>query len=220
MFWTVVLGKTLESPLDCKVKPVNPKKKKKKKKKSVLSIHWKGWCWSWSSNTLATWCEERTHWENPWCWERLRARKGGDKRGWNGWRASLNGHESEWTQGNREGQGSLPCCSLWGESDMTWQLNNHNAHAHTQSPIMTSCAHVKTGKFTLFRNIKIGSNITFSFEKQGTDYPRSQMNNCLQWGERKLWWETSPRWGQRVALWALTDISLADLTAVTQLCAL
>ena len=28
---------------------------------SVLSVHWKDWCWSWSSNTLATWCEELTH---------------------------------------------------------------------------------------------------------------------------------------------------------------
>ena len=30
-------------------------------------IHWKGWCWSWSSNILATWCEEPTHWKIPWC---------------------------------------------------------------------------------------------------------------------------------------------------------
>ena len=26
-----------------------------------LNIHWKDWCWSWNSNTLATWCEELTH---------------------------------------------------------------------------------------------------------------------------------------------------------------
>ena len=41
-------------------------------KEIILSIHWKDWCWSWSSNTLATWCEELTHWKRPWCWERLR----------------------------------------------------------------------------------------------------------------------------------------------------
>ena len=29
-------------------------------RKSVLNIHWKDWCWSWSSNALATWCEELT----------------------------------------------------------------------------------------------------------------------------------------------------------------
>ena len=28
---------------------------------SILNIHWKDWCWSWSSSTLATWCEELTH---------------------------------------------------------------------------------------------------------------------------------------------------------------
>ena len=30
------------------------------------------WCWSWSSSTLAIWCEQLTHWIRPWCWERLR----------------------------------------------------------------------------------------------------------------------------------------------------
>ena len=45
-------------------------------RKSVLNIHWKDWCWSWNSNTLASWCEEITHWKRPWCWERLRAREG------------------------------------------------------------------------------------------------------------------------------------------------
>ena len=29
----------------------------------TLNIHWKGWCWSWSFNTLATWHEESTHWK-------------------------------------------------------------------------------------------------------------------------------------------------------------
>ena len=41
--------------------------------KSVLNIHWKDWCWSWNSNTLATWCKELTHRERPWWWERLKA---------------------------------------------------------------------------------------------------------------------------------------------------
>ena len=31
-------------------------------RKSVLGAHWKDWCWSWSSNTLATWYKEQTHW--------------------------------------------------------------------------------------------------------------------------------------------------------------
>ena len=58
-------------------------------RRSVLSVHWKDWCWSWNSNTLATWCEELTHLKNPWFWERLRAGGEGDNRGWDGWMASL-----------------------------------------------------------------------------------------------------------------------------------
>ena len=47
-------------------------------RKSILNIHWKDWCWS--SNTLATWCEELTPLKRPWCWERLKAGGGGDDR--------------------------------------------------------------------------------------------------------------------------------------------
>ena len=43
--------------------------------KSIWNIHCKDWCWSWSSNTLATWCEELTHWKRSWCRERLRRRR-------------------------------------------------------------------------------------------------------------------------------------------------
>ena len=57
-------------------------------RKSVLNIHWKDWCWSWSSNPLATWCKELTHLKRPWCWERLKAGGEGDNRGWDGWMAS------------------------------------------------------------------------------------------------------------------------------------
>ena len=37
---------------------------------------------------MATWCEELTHWERPWCWERLKVGEA-DDRGWDGWMASL-----------------------------------------------------------------------------------------------------------------------------------
>ena len=49
-----------------------------------LDFHWKDWCWS--SNTLATWCKEQTHWKRAWFWEGLRARGEGDDRmrWWNG----------------------------------------------------------------------------------------------------------------------------------------
>ena len=37
-----------------------------------------------SSNTLATWCKEPTHWKRPWCWERLKVQREGDDRRWDG----------------------------------------------------------------------------------------------------------------------------------------
>ena len=57
-------------------------------RRSVLGAHWKDWCWSWNSNTLATVCEELTQWKKPWCWEELGAGGEGDDRGWDGWMAS------------------------------------------------------------------------------------------------------------------------------------
>jgi len=62
-------------------------------RRSVLGVHWKDWCWSWNSSTLATSCEELTHLKRPWCWERLRAGGDGEDRGWDGWMASL----TRWT---------------------------------------------------------------------------------------------------------------------------
>ena len=79
-FWTVVLEKTLESPLDCKEIPTSPFWRR-----SALGVHWKDWCWGWNSNTLTTSCEELTHWKIPWCWEGLGAGGEGDDLGWDGW---------------------------------------------------------------------------------------------------------------------------------------
>ena len=53
-------------------------------RRSVLGVHWKDWCWSWNSSTLATSCKELTHWKRPWCWEGLGAGGEGDDRGWDG----------------------------------------------------------------------------------------------------------------------------------------
>ena len=82
-FWTVVLEKTLESPLGCKeIQPVHSKgdqpwvffgKNDAKAETPVL---------------LATSCEELTHWKRLWCWEGLGAGGKGDGKGWDGWMAS------------------------------------------------------------------------------------------------------------------------------------
>ena len=87
-FWTVLLEKTLESPLGLQGDPIS-----QSYRKSVLNIHWKDWCWSWYPNFLVTWCKELTHWKRPWCWERLRAGREREDEGWDGWMASL----TRWT---------------------------------------------------------------------------------------------------------------------------
>ena len=95
-------------------------------RRSVLGVLWKEWCWSWNSSTLATSCEELTHWKRLWFWEGLGAGGEGDDRGWDGWMASLTRwRECEWTLGVGDGQGGLVCCNSWGrkESDTTEQLN-------------------------------------------------------------------------------------------------
>ena len=49
----------------------------------ALGFPWKEWCWSWNSSTLATSCEELTHWKRLWCWEGLGAGiDAGRRRGW------------------------------------------------------------------------------------------------------------------------------------------
>ena len=75
-FWTVVLEKTLKSPLDSKIKP-------------VITEGNQPWIFigrtdARSSNTLATWCKEPTHWKIPGCWERLRGRREVVGKAWNG----------------------------------------------------------------------------------------------------------------------------------------
>ena len=82
-FWTVVLEKPLESPLDCKeIQPVRPKDQ-------FWVFIGRTDAEAETPNTLATWCQELTHLKRP---ERLRA-EGGDDRGWDGWMASL----TRWT---------------------------------------------------------------------------------------------------------------------------
>ena len=124
--WYFRLEKTLESLLDSK--EINPVLKGNQ----PCITHWKDWCWSWSFNTLVTWCKQQradSLWKDPdagkyWGQEEKGAAE--DKMvGWHHW---LNGHEFEQTLGESKGQGSLACCSSWGhkELDTTWQLNSSN----------------------------------------------------------------------------------------------
>ena len=123
-FQTVMLEKTLEESLGQQGTQTS-----QSLRKSALNIHWKDWCWSWSSNTLAIWCKAQTHWKRPWCWKRLRTGERGNRRWDGGWYHQLKlRHEFEKTQRDEEGQESLACCSTWGskELDLTEWLNNNN----------------------------------------------------------------------------------------------
>ena len=143
-FWTVVLEKTLES-LGLQGDPTSPSQRK-----SDLHIHWKDWCWSWNSNTLATWWEELTHLKRPWCWERLRAGGEGDDRGWDDWMVPLTWWTWVWVSsgswwwtgkpGVLESMESQRVGHDW-VTKLNWKLSGRyrdyshtSAHAHAQSP--------------------------------------------------------------------------------------
>ena len=114
-FWTVVLEKTLESPLDCKeIQPVNPKG-------SVLNIYGtnaeaeapilcppdvKSWVIRKDPDAGKDWRQEE------------KGTTEDERVGWHHW---LDGHEFEQTPGDGKGQGNLVCCRLWG---WTTILNN------------------------------------------------------------------------------------------------
>ena len=118
-FQTVVLEKTWASL------GLQGDQTSQSERKLVLNIHWKDWCWSWSSNTLAIWCEELTHWKRPWCWERLRAEEEGDRE-WDGWMASLTQWTWAWaTPRDGEGQGNRACCSPWGHTELDTTEHQH-----------------------------------------------------------------------------------------------
>ena len=120
-FWTVVLEKTLKSPLDCKeIQPVHSKgdqpwdffgRNYAKAETPVLWLpHAKSWLIGKDSDAGRDWGQEE---------------KGTTEDEMDGWHHRLNGQEFEWTPGVGDGQGGLACCSSWGckESDMTEQLN-------------------------------------------------------------------------------------------------
>ena len=118
-FWTVLLEKILESPLDIKeIKPVHPKGNQS---------------WIFTEGTdaeaeaPATWCEELPHWKRPCCWSDLaaaaaaaaarkdwRQEKGTTENEMIGWPHQLDGYEFEQALEVGDGQGSLTCCSPWG----------------------------------------------------------------------------------------------------------
>ena len=78
-------------PLRLQGEPTSPSQRR-----SVLGVHWKDWCWSWNSSTLATSCEELTSWKRLSCLERLKTGEEGEDRGRDGWLSSLLQWTSAW----------------------------------------------------------------------------------------------------------------------------
>ena len=138
-FWTVVLEKTLESPLDCK---------------EIQPVHSKGnqsWLFTGktdNSNNLATWCEELTHLKRLWCWERLKVGAEGDDRRWDGEMASptqwawvwVNTGSWWWTgrPGMPQSMGSQIVRHDW-VTELNWQLGeprdaNEHPTVHSTAP--------------------------------------------------------------------------------------
>ena len=120
-FWTVVLEKTLESPLDCKeIKPINPKGNQpwifieRTDAEAETLIFWppdvKNWFTGKDSDAGKDWGQEE------------KGMMEDEMFGWHHW---LDGHEFEQALGVGDGQGSLACCSPWSHkgSDTTEWLN-------------------------------------------------------------------------------------------------
>ena len=120
-FWTVVLEKTLESPLDCKeIQPLNSEgdqpwdffgRNDAKAETPVLwPPHAKSWLIGEDFDAGRDWGQEE---------------KGMTEDEMAGWHHWFDGHNSEWTLGVGDGQGGLACCDSWGrkESDTIERLN-------------------------------------------------------------------------------------------------
>ena len=115
-FWTVVLEKTLESPLDCKeIQSVHSKGDQSwvffewNDAKAEVSIHWpphvKSWLIGKDPDAGRDWGQEE---------------KGTTEDEMAGWHHRLDGHEFEWTPGVGDGQGGLACCDSWGCKESAW----------------------------------------------------------------------------------------------------
>ena len=123
-FWTVVLEKTLESPLGNKeIKPVNPKGNQP---------------WTFIGRTDAEaevpifWPLDGKSWlirKDPDAGKDWRQEKGTTEDEMVGWHHRLNGHEFEQTLGGGEGWGNLACCSPWGCKELLSRWTRDNASA-------------------------------------------------------------------------------------------
>ena len=112
-FWTMVLEKTLESPLD---------------RKEIQQVHPQGdqsWVFTGRTDEAETpilWpldVKSWLIWKDPDAGKDWGQEKGMTADEVVGWHHRLNGHEFGWTLGGGDRQGSLACCSSWGRKEFT-----------------------------------------------------------------------------------------------------
>ena len=152
-FWTVVLEKTLENPLDCKeIQPVHPKGKQswifigrtdaEAETPIVWPPHAKTWLIGKDSDAERDWGqEEKQTTEDEMA----------------GWHHRLDGHEFGWTPGAGDGQGGLACWNSWGrrvEHDWVTELNwtelkeyhVYETHAYAEKQVLKQSKVARNGK--------------------------------------------------------------------------
>ena len=167
-FWTVVLEKILESPLDCKeIKPVHPKGNQPwifvgmTVAEVETPISWppdvKSWLIGKDPHAVKDWRQEK------------KGTTGDEMVGWHHW---LNGLEFEQAPGDGEGQGSLACCSQWGckESDTPEQLKNNNDGLESACQCSRRMFHPWSGKIP-----------------HATEHLKLVSHNCWNLCARSLW---------------------------------
>ena len=160
-FWTVVLEKTLESPLDCKeIQPVHSEGDQpwvflgRNDAKAETLILWPPHATSWftgkDSDAGRDWGQEE---------------KGTTEDEMAEWHYWLDGCESEWTPGVGDGQGSLACCDSWGhkELDTTEWLN----WTELNGAALSELAHAPFHVYYLFIHF-----LLYSLKKKEKEYEK------------------------------------------------
>ena len=149
-FWTAVLEKTLESPLECKeIKPVNPNgnqswifMKHHEGLMLKLKLQYSGHLLQRADSLEKT----RLIRKDPDAGKDWRQEeKGTTEDEMVGWHNQPNGHEFEQAPGDGDGQGSLACCSPWGSKELDtteqWTTTKSLLHGHDHHPFVPSPNH-------------------------------------------------------------------------------